>query len=94
MMRVKKSRNGQDTVPVYSGLELRYGPLLLQQRHPVLHEFLQWQLRQKERILTQLARDEGALGHPEQDERAVRRACRERELQEEIAGIRQALSMF
>lgn len=39
----------------YTELELHYGPLLLIQRHPVLKEFLLWQLAQKERILEQLS---------------------------------------
>lgn len=74
MMKVQK---GCDAALPYTEQELRYGPLLLRQRHPVLKEFLRWQLRQKERISEQI-RSSG----PE---------TRERELREEIAGIRQVM---
>ena len=76
----------------YTELELRYGPLLLRQKHSVLKKFLLWQLEQKERILQQIreSKQEGS----EHYEQAKRRVQREQELQAEIAGIHQALSFF
>lgn len=51
MMKVQK---GLKAPLSYTEEELRYGPLLLEERHPVLKEFLLWQLKQKERILEQI----------------------------------------
>ena len=99
----------------YTEEELRYGPLLLEERHPVLREFLLWQLKQKERILEQIrssdhseacvkavssdraAREEKmpseqtACVEKIPADQAARREQRERELREEIAGMRQVL---
>ncbi len=100
-----KDSAGEETL-YYTEQELRYGSLLLRERHPVLKEFLQWQLKQKERILDQIqssgpeacvkevlsehaAREETMLS-----DQAARREQRERELTEEIAGIRQVLTKF
>ncbi len=102
----------------YTEEELRYGPLLLEERHPVLREFLLWQLKQKERILEQIrssdhseacvkavssdraAREEKmpseqtACVEKIPADQAARREQRERELREEIAGMRQVLTKF
>ena len=98
----------------YTEEELRYGPLLLRERHPVLKEFLLWQLKQKERILEQIrssgpeacgkavssdraAREEKmpseqvACVEEIPSDQATRREQRERELREEIAGMRKVL---
>lgn len=69
----------------YTELELQYGPLLLAQRHPVLNEFLLWQLAQKERILEQI--QSSGKG-------SVSSERREHKLQEEIEGIRQTLKRY
>ena len=65
MMKVRKScPDGRAEAPAgeFTETELRYGPLLLGQRHPVLREFLLWQREQKERILENLRRAEGSYG--------------------------------
>lgn len=112
MMKVQK---GLKAPLSYTEEELRYGPLLLEERHPVLKEFLLWQLKQKERILEQIrssdhseacvkavssdraAREEKmpseqtACVEKIPADQAARREQRERELREEIAGMRQVL---
>ena len=112
MMKVQK---GLKAPLSYTEEELRYGPLLLRERHPVLKEFLLWQLKQKERILEQIrssdhseacvkavasdraAREEKmpskqtACVEKIPADQAARREQRERELQEEIAGMRKVL---
>lgn len=112
MMKVQK---GLKAPLSYTKEELRYGPLLLEERHPVLREFLLWQLKQKERILEQIrssdhseacvkavssdraAREEKmpseqtACVEKIPADQAARREQRERELREEIAGMRQVL---
>ena len=67
--------------PPCSQVELLYGPLLLEQKHPVLKEFLLWQLAQKEKILLQL----------EENAAEEIKARRTEQVKEEIACIRQAL---
>lgn len=115
MMKVQK---GLKAPLSYTEEELRYGPLLLEERHPVLKEFLLWQLKQKERILEQIrssdhseacvkavssdraAREEKmpseqtACVEKIPADQAARREQRERELREEIAGMRQVLTKF
>lgn len=115
MMKVQK---GLKAPLSYTEEELRYGPLLLEERHPVLREFLLWQLKQKERILEQIrssdhseacvkavssdraAREEKmpseqtACVEKIPADQAARREQRERELREEIAGMRQVLTKF
>lgn len=54
MMKVQKQNTISGPHDGYSETELRYGPLLLARRHPVLKEFLQWQLEHKKAILQQL----------------------------------------
>lgn len=112
MMKVQK---GLKAPLSYTEEELRYGPLLLEERHPELKEFLLWQLKQKERILEQIrssdhseacvkavssdraAREEKmpseqtACVEKIPADQAARREQRERELREEIAGMRQVL---
>ena len=93
MMKVCK--NGQKEMPAHpaiqkegvsydSKLEMMYGPLLLQQRHPVLREYLLWQLAQKERIRLSLAKNAAPKNRTE----------RSRQIEEEINCIRQALRLF
>lgn len=111
---IMKVQKGLKAPLSYTKEELRYGPLLLRERHPVLREFLLWQLRQKERILEQIrssgpeacgkavSSDRGAREEKMPSEQAAcvekipadqvaRREQRERELREEIAGMRQVL---
>ena len=64
--------------------ELLYGPVLLAQKHPVLKEFLLWQLEQKEKILENLSRN-ASLGT---------KAERMEQIEEEMSCIRQALSRY
>lgn len=65
MMKVKKSHdsgNNQETIPQgesyglfwYQRMEDRYGPLLLQKKHPVLYRYLEREKRICEEILGQL----------------------------------------
>lgn len=67
-----------------SRLELLYGPLLLKQKHPVLQEFLHWQLGQKEKIQKNLLQKAA----PEI------RARRMEQVGDEIACIREALKLY
>lgn len=64
-------------------LALRYGPLLLVQRHPVLREFLEESLQNMEQIERQLAQNE--------TERARKRLD---EIWEEIRYLKQALEVY
>lgn len=70
--------------PPFTRLELLYGPLLLAQKHPVLKEFLVWQLGQKGKILENLSRN-ASLGT---------KAERMEQIEEEMSCIRQALSRY
>lgn len=72
MMKVQK---GLKAPLSYTEEELRYGPLLLRERHPVLKEFLLWQLKQKERILEQIRSSD----HSEACVKAVSSDCAARE---------------
>ncbi len=47
-------------------MEWRYGPLLLHQRHPVLREYLEWQLMQQREILEHLRRAEESVKQVEE----------------------------
>lgn len=67
----------------YDTVELRYGKLLLQQKHPVLKEFLEKELQVKQMILENLNQESGP--HIE---------VRKRELEEELEGIRYALQRY
>lgn len=69
--------------PEYSREELYYGRILLEERHPVLYQFLKREESLKEQICGGLAGQEG--------ERAL---LRRRELEEEIAGVRRALAVY
>lgn len=87
MMQVKKSETagGRDfDGKGLSQLELRYGPLLLAQKHPVLKEFLNWQLEQKQKILNRLLEKSEGEGRQTGSSR----------LETEIAGINQALQRY
>ncbi len=52
MMRVHYTRDARQEAP--SELAFRYGRLLLEQRHPVLKEYLQWERRIQENIVAGL----------------------------------------
>lgn len=57
MMAVEYSidADGYCRQPESTEISLKYGPLLIRQRHPVLHQYLQYQKKQKEKILECLA---------------------------------------
>lgn len=71
MMKVQKRQADR----TYSETELRYGPLLLAQRHPVLREFLLWQQEQKNRILEALRQQERKNGILEELRQADAPVC-------------------
>ena len=74
-------RNGREEEPDI--LALKYGGKLLEQKHPVLHQYLNWQKYQKEQILEKMKQN------AKQD---VSR--RMQELAQELAYITQALEMI
>ncbi len=67
----------------YSKLEMRYGKLLLREKHPVLKLFLEKEQKTKERIYSQLSKEEG-----------IHIACRRAELADEIAQTKEALGIY
>jgi tRNA (adenine22-N1)-methyltransferase len=69
--------------PAMTATQLRYGPLLLQNHHPVLHEFLKKEQKVKKQILQSLSG---------QDTEAAR--VRRQEVQEDLSMIEEALSGF
>jgi tRNA (adenine22-N1)-methyltransferase len=69
--------------PAMTATQLRYGPLLLQNHHPVLYEFLKKEQKVKKQILQSLSG---------QDTEAAR--VRRQEVQEELSMIEEALSGF
>lgn len=73
--------NGQTSE--YNNIELCYGKRLLEQKHPVLKEFLEKEGRSKEQILKNLQAESG--NHIE---------VRIRELQEELEGVKEALQVY
>ena len=79
----QRSLKGAGQAPC-SKPELLYGPLLLQQKNPVLREFLLWQLEQKKKLLARLAQN--AAGE--------RKKERMQQLEEETACIKQALLVY
>lgn len=83
MMKVRKMAKEAENKS-YNKEELLYGPLLLQKKHPVLNEFLLWQISQKEKILLQLEKNAGANAKEK----------RIREVEDEIANIKQILQDF
>ncbi|MDO4324181.1 MAG: class I SAM-dependent methyltransferase [Lachnospiraceae bacterium] len=74
--------DGENEREKMSPMELRFGPLLLQSRHPVLRDYLLREKRLDDRILEALA---GRTGEA---------AIRKREVEEELELIRQALSLY
>lgn len=90
MMKVCRSNavNGQSLMgagmPPCPREELEYGPLLIRQHHPVLKEYLQWQLGQKEKILENLS----------QNARTEGKAERIKQLEAEIAVILRLLHQW
>lgn len=78
MMKVKKEQSEE-----YSFTELCYGKLLLQQKHPVLKQFLEKELKIKTEILEKLdaVNSESSTGRKE-------------EIKKEIEIIKDALSIF
>lgn len=73
--------NGQP--PEYQKVELRYGKCLLEQKHPVLKEYLEKEVRTKEQILHNLGMGTGL--HIE---------LRKKEIQEELEEIEYALQRY
>ncbi len=67
----------------YSTLELRYGKLLLREKHPVLKLFLEKEEKTKEQICRQLRKEEG-----------IHIASRIAELENEIAQTKEALGIY
>lgn len=76
-----KVTNGRSTA--YSLIELRYGKKLLEQKHPVLHAFLEKEVQMKERILENLQLETGE--HIEH---------RAKELEEEVVLAKKALECY
>lgn len=64
MMRVV---HGKDNEPL-ERLQLRYGPLLLKQQHPVLLQYLQWERGIRGNILNQLQQTAGEAGRKRLEE--------------------------
>lgn len=79
MMRVVSCDKKQEEPDI---LALKYGGKLLQQKHPVLCQYLQWQKKQKEQILENLRRN------AKQDV-----SSRMEELKQELGYINQALKL-
>ena len=78
MMKLKKG------IPkVYAQEELRYGELLLKQKHPVLRLFLEKEIETKERVLSELCMRQGS--------HVVKRT---QELREEVSYARNALLRY
>lgn len=75
MMRVINGETSE-----YNQLELKYGRLLLQQKHPVLKLFLEKEIQTKEKILQNLKGESG-----------VHIAMRVKELEMELSEAREAL---
>lgn len=67
----------------YSTLELRYGKLLLREKHPVLKLFLEKEEKTKEQICRQLRKEEG-----------IHIASRIAELENETAQTKEALGIY
>lgn len=67
----------------YSTLELRYGKLLLREKHPVLKLFLEKEEKTKEQICRQLRKEEG-----------IHIASRMAELENETAQTKEALGIY
>ena len=67
----------------YDAIELRYGKLLLSERHPVLKTFLEKEKMTKKNILQNLQKESGA--HIE---------VRRKEIEEELEGIEYALQRY
>jgi tRNA (adenine22-N1)-methyltransferase len=84
MMRVSlhPQNEGQEQ-ETWTELEQTYGRGLLQQRHPVLHQYLQAQLQQTNKLIAALQTQQG--------ERAV---VRRQELQSELQEIKEALQYW
>jgi tRNA (adenine22-N1)-methyltransferase len=84
MMRVSlhPQNEGQEQ-QTWTGIEQTYGRGLLQQRHPVLHQYLQAQLLQTNKLIAALQAQQG--------ERA---SIRRQELQSELQEIKEALQYW
>lgn len=73
-----------DTDCPYTAEELAFGPVLLERRHPVLHQYLCWRQQQVRRILEQI-RQHAA------EEIRLRRT---KELRQELESIQRALDRY
>lgn len=118
MMKVCRSGKEKDTElnrpedmalgqAAYTEAELRWGPMLLAQRHPVLREFLVRQSEQKEKLLAQLGgstavsreaacREKPAAGRQAdiKEQGADRRSRRKSQIEAELSLIRQVLLLY
>ena len=85
IMRVRKALGQWNAGAFgYDRIALKYGPVLLGCKHPVLKEYLLWQQGQKEKVLMQVR--ENALGES--------RKKNERRILNELADIHAALNLF
>lgn len=88
MMKVQPSagstlRQKRETPPVWTETEIRYGKLLLQNRHPVLKQFLEREITLKSRII----RDLENLDSPHSKERR-------RELEKDLEYARKGMEFY
>jgi tRNA (adenine22-N1)-methyltransferase len=81
MMKVRHADAGE--MERYSDIEYLYGKRLLEKKHPVLQEYLNREIKIKEKILDSLKKQEGE-----------RIRQRELEIQEEIAVAKKALECY
>lgn len=84
MMRVQKCRKN----PAYTESELRYGPLLLAQCHPVLIRYLKWQQEKKQAVLKKLRQ---TYSVPVSEAHIERRSQKVEQMEEELQRIHQLL---
>lgn len=78
-----RRQNGRDTSAGWNETELRYGKLLLEQRHPVLHQYLEREKRIYGQILESLKKQSG--------ERIEQRRA---ELNEELEYVQRGLKYY
>lgn len=85
MMRAQLKKDS--STMTYSKEEACYGPLLLKSKHPVLYDYLQWE----KQTITETIKKLGDLG---EDEKALRRRERKKELADKLQCIETCLTMF
>lgn len=84
MMRVKKTKEIRVGENGFQRIELKYGPCLLKQRHPVLREYLIWQKEQKEKVLIRVCQNAAPKSR---EKRAL-------QIREELKDISEALALY